>query len=131
MQLENPAVFKNVQTVFEMFDTKLALKLLRTDGFACRLGRVNGQKEFVEKLLRVFKQYCHEKRNFFEQIACSGLFAHLFDAEFFKKMDEFFAKYCGNEPELFARFACRWLIRALVRRRVFQKNGRVLRKVLR
>ena len=54
----------------------------------------------------MFKQYCHEKRNFFEQIARKCLFAHLLDAEFFKKMDEFFAKYCGNEPALFARFAC-------------------------
>ena len=106
MQLENPAVFKNVQIVFETFDTKLALKLLRTDGFAYRLGRVNASEKFVEKLLRVFKQYCHAKRKFFEQIACNGLFAHLFDAEFFEKMDEFFAEYCGNKPELFARFAC-------------------------
>ena len=106
MHLENDKVFKNVQTVFETFGIELALKLLRNDGFACRLGRVNASDEFVEKLLRVFKQYCHEKREFFDAIACGCLFAHLLDAEFFKKMDEFFAKYCGNEPALFARFAC-------------------------
>ena len=105
MQLENHEVFKNVQTVFKTFGTELALKFLRTNGFAYRLGKVDTATVFVEKLLRVFKRYCNENRKCFAQFACGGLFAHLFDAEFFEKMDEIFEKYCGNDPKLFAKLA--------------------------
>ena len=106
MQLENHEVFKNVQTVFETFGTELALKFLRTSGFAFRLGQVDTAKVFVEKLLRVFEKYCGKNPKLFAQLACGGLFAHLFDADFFKKMDVIFEKYCGKDPKLFAQLAC-------------------------
>ena len=106
MQLENHEVFKNVQTVFETFGTELALKFLRTSGFAFRLGQVDTAKVFVEKLLRVFEKYCGKNPKLFAQLACGGLFAHLFDADFFKKMDVIFEKYCGKNPKLFAKLAC-------------------------
>ena len=106
MHLENDEVFQNAKKVFATFGTELALKFLRTDGFAFRLGQVGTAKVFVEKLLRVFEKYCGKDPKLFAQIACHGLFAHLLDADFFEKMDEFFEKYCGNEPELFAQLAC-------------------------
>ena len=106
MQLEVGEVFENVKKVFKTFGTELALKFLRTNGFACRLGQVDTSTKFVEKLLFVLKNYCDENREFFEQIACNSLFAHYGDADFFKKMDEILEKYCGNDPALFAKLAC-------------------------
>jgi len=106
MQHEVGEVFENVKKVFKTFGTELALKFLRTNGFACRLGQVDTSTKFVEKLLFVLKNYCDENREFFEQIACNSLFAHYGDADFFKKMDEILEKYCGNDPALFAQLWC-------------------------
>ena len=128
MQLENHEVFKNVQTVFKTFGTELALKFLRTNGFAYRLGKVDTATVFVEKLLRVFKRYCNENRKCFAQFACGGLFAHLFDAEFFEKMDEIFAKYCGKDPKLFAQIACSGLFAHYRDAEFFEKMDEIFEK---
>ncbi|CAL6394295.1 unnamed protein product [Bathycoccus prasinos] len=128
MQLENHEVFKNVQTVFKTFGTELALKFLRTNGFAYRLGKVDTATVFVEKLLRVFKRYCNENRKCFAQFACGGLFAHLFDAEFFEKMDEIFAKYCGKDPKLFAQIACSGLFAHYRDAEFFEKMDEIFAK---
>ncbi|CAL6391973.1 unnamed protein product [Bathycoccus prasinos] len=128
MQLENHEVFKNVQTVFKTFGTELALKFLRTNGFAYRLGKVDTATVFVEKLLRVFKRYCNENRKCFAQFACGGLFAHLFDAEFFEKMDEIFEKYCGKDPKLFAQIACSGLFAHYRDAEFFEKMDEIFAK---
>ena len=128
MQLENHEVFKNVQTVFKTFGTELALKFLRTNGFAYRLGKVDTATVFVEKLLRVFKRYCNENRKCFAQFACGGLFAHLFDAEFFEKMDEIFENYCGKDPKLFAQIACSGLFAHYRDAEFFEKMDEIFEK---
>jgi hypothetical protein len=50
-----------------------------------------------------FEKYCGKNLKLFAQLACGGLFAHLFDADFFEKMDVIFEKYCGKNPALFSK----------------------------
>jgi hypothetical protein len=103
MHLENDKVFKNVQTVFETFGTELALKMLKTTGFAFRLGQVGTSTTFIKKLLRMFKEYCDENLEVFERFVSSGLFAHLLVEDFFENVEYVFENYCDNDPELFAK----------------------------
>ena len=80
--------------------------MLKTTGFASRLGQVGTSTTFIKKLLRVFEKYCDENLEVFERFVSSGFFAHIGDEDFFENVDYVFENYCNKQPELLAKFAC-------------------------
>ena len=128
MQLENDEVFQNAKNVFDTFGIELALKMLKTTGFASRLGQVGTSTTFIKKLLRVFKEYCDENLEVFERFVSSGLFAHINDKNFFQRMDYILAKYCDNDPALFAKLLCNCFFAHYDDKNFFQRMDYILAK---
>mmetsp|Transcript_3455 Transcript_3455/g.11681 ORF Transcript_3455/g.11681 Transcript_3455/m.11681 type:complete len:831 (+) Transcript_3455:150-2642(+) len=128
MQLENDVVFQNAKNVFDTFGIELALKMLKTTGFASRLGQVGTSTTFIKKLLRVFEEYCDKNLEVFERFVSSGLFAHINDKNFFQRMDYILAKYCDNDPASFAKLACDSFFAIMNKKNFFDRIGYVFAK---
>jgi len=125
MQLEDDEVFKNAKNVFDTFGIELALKMLKTTGFASRLGQVGTSTTFIKKLLRVFEKYCDENLEVFERFVSSGFFAHIGDEDFFENVDYVFENYCNKQPELLAKFACNSFFANIDKKNFFDRLGYV------